>query len=358
MKRRDVLKAAGAIGLAGTAMAASPGCALLPRDDPAADERDAKAFLASLDHSLELADHARPVHQIVAKLAPGARSPQAQQLVDSHERMFRDMLRTLFITQSFRDLSPATQNHPAVQARMRSHLDEVDTTVFSLTDYLAGQTADERAQLRVAMREHPRAPMDIAEALDEHAAVAGVSKARRRQLRQMMSQATFRMRSESPGSLIDEYTRKAQRLRGQDENSALALALAQKLGDREFWRHQERLAQLADQGQPQTPATAAPATPTSVAPAPPRGVPPGMAQVQPPAPAPHHDAGRGAIRGGALCMGIGLIDFGAGALIVNVTSSSSALFVVGMIGGMTIGAVLFALGFIVLIAGLVIKLAA
>ena len=137
MKRRDVLKAAGAIGLAGTAMAASPGCAFLPHDDPAADERDARAFLASLDRSLALADSAQPVHQMVAKLAPGPRRPGSEQLVDSHERMFRNMMRTLFITQSFRDLSPGTQNHPAVQARMRSHLDEVDTTVFSLTDYLA-----------------------------------------------------------------------------------------------------------------------------------------------------------------------------------------------------------------------------
>ena len=57
-------------------------------------------------------------------------------------------------------------------------------------------------------------------------------------------------------------------------------------------------------------------------------------------------------------MGIGLIDFGAGELIVNVTASSSALFAVGLVGGITIGALLFALGFIALLIGLLIKLSA
>ena len=94
--------------------------------------------------------------------------------------------------------------------------------------------------------------MDLAEELDTRAAAIGVTTARRRQLRQIMSQATFRMRTESPGALIDEYTAKVERLRGEDGNSALALALAQKVGERQFWRYQQHLAQSGDPVGPTT----------------------------------------------------------------------------------------------------------
>ena len=215
---------------------------------------------------------------------------------------------------------------------------------------MAAQTGDERAQLRDALRKNPHAAMDLAELLDGHAATMGVTVERRRQLRQIMKHATFRMRTESPGALIDEYTAKVQRLRGEDGKSALALALAQKLGEDQFWRYQQHLAQDAGPGAA-TPATAAPATARV---SPPGATPPSAVAPQP-APAAPHKPGDTAVKAGAYMMGIGVVDFGLGALIVSNTSGG-ALFGIALVGGITIGALLAAIGLLTLIIGALIRL--
>ncbi len=351
MKRRDVLKqaaATAAIASVGASAAGGAGCATVPRKPAPRDDRAAADYLARLDHSLALAAGMRPVHEIAAQRAPGARSPERQQLVDHHDGMFQRLVSTLFVTQSFRDLPPETQSHPAVQARIASHLGEVDDTMFELTGFLAAQTDDERTRLRDALRKNPRAAMDLAEELDTRAAAMGVTAARRRQLRQIMSQATFRMRTESPGALIDEYTAKVERLRGEDGDSALALALAQKVGERQFWRYQQHLAQSGHAVGPTTPATgSAPAS---------TGQPPGMVPPQPaPAPAATARPGATAIKAGAYMLGIGVVDFGLGALIVS-SHATGAVLGVALVGGVTIGAILVAVGFLTLIIGALIRL--
>jgi hypothetical protein len=320
----------------------------VPRAPAPHDDRAAADYLAMLDHSLGLAARMRPVHAIAAQRPPGPRSPEDDRFVAGSDAMFQRLIGALFITQSFRDLPPDTQAHPAVQTRIASHLDEIDGTVFELTSFLSAQTGDERAQLRDALRTNPRAAMDLAELLDGHAATMGVTVERRRQLRQIMKHATFRLRTESPGALIDEYTAKVQRLRGEDGNSALALALAQKLGEDQFWRYQEHLAQAAGPGGA-TPATAAPTARLS----PPGATPPSAVAPQP-APAAPHRPGDTAIKAGAYMLGIGVVDFGLGALIVS--SASGGVAVAALVGGITIGALLAAIGLITLIVGALIRL--
>lgn len=355
MKRRDVLKqaaATAAVAGVGTSVVGGEGCATVPRAPAPRDDRAATDYLAMLDRSLELAAEMRPVHQIAAQRKPGLRSPEHEQFVAGSDALFQRLVSALFITQSFRDLPPETQTHPAVQTRIASHLDEIDGTVFELTSFLSAQTGDERAQLRDALRKNPHAAMDLAELLDDHAATMGVTVERRRQLRQIMKQATFRMRTESPGALIDEYTAKVQRLRGEDGNSALALAFARKLGEDQFWRYQQHLAQGASPGA-STPATPAPTTARR---SPPRATPPSAAAPRP-APAAPHRPGDTAIKAGAYMLGIGVVDFGLGAVIVSNTSGG-ALFGIALVGGITIGAVLAAIGLLTLIIGALIRLSA
>ena len=352
MKRRDVLKqaaAAAAVASVGASAAGGEGCATVPRAPAPRDDRAAADYLAMLDHSLELTARMRPVHAIAAQRGPGPRSPEHEQFVAGSDAMFQRLISALFITQSFRDLPPETQTHPAVQTRIASHLDEIDGTVFELTSFLSAQTGDQRAQLRDALRKNPDAAMDLAEALDGHAATMGVTVERRRQLRQIMKHATFRLRTESPGAMIDEYTAKVQRLRGEDGKSALALALAQKLGEDQFWRYQQHLAQGADPGG-STPATAAPATPRL---APPGATPPSAVAPQP-APAAPHKPGDTAIKAGAYMLGIGVVDFGLGALIVS--GASGGVAIAALVGGITIGALLTAIGLLTLIIGALIRL--
>jgi len=349
MKRRDVLKhaaATAAIAGVGAGAVGGAGCATVPRTPTPHDDRAAADYLAMLDRSLALAGGMRPVHEIAAQVAPGPRSAERQQLVDDRDALFQRLVSTLFVTQSFRDLPPETQTHPAVQARMASQLDEIDGTMFELTRFLAAQTTDDRTRLRDAVRGNPRAAMDLAELLDSRAAAIGVTTARRRQLRQIMSQATFRLRTEAPGALIDEYTAKVERLRGEDGRSALALALAQKLGERQFWRYQHHLAQSGySSGPPATAAAPAPATTVQ---------PPGVIPSPPAAGAPHKP-GDTAIKAGAYMLGIGIVDFGLGALIVS-GHATGAVLGIALVGGITIGAVLVAIGFLTLVIGALIRL--
>jgi hypothetical protein len=342
MKRRDVLKA-GAVGTA----SATIGCATTGYHGEASigdasigDATTAHAFLATLDHHLGLTPKARFVDGYVAAVHPDKpRSAATQKLIDDNDELFRKMLRTLFITQSFRDLPVETQLHPAVQARMTAHLDEIDGTVFELCDKLDGITAEQRKQLRAKLRDQPDIAMEIGEVLDRHAAAAGLSRSRRKQLRSMMSETAFRLRHEAPGALIDEYTAKVTRMGGKAGASALTIDLAQRIGQRAFWNHQKQVAQAAG---------APPSAPDSGAP----GMqPPSAPVVAAPATKPGHTV----VRVGATMMGIGVVLFGFGLLTAG--SGSGGLAGVGLVLGLTVGSVLFAAGFVTLIIGGLIALA-
>lgn len=333
MKRRDVLKAGAAgaatVAVAGTGGLGATGCATVQHVDPATSDRAARGFLVQLDKQLRLADHGRLVEGFVAAAKPGPRTPEKQAQIDRSDGLMRRVMRTLFITQSFRDLDPEVQLHPAVQERLESHMEEIDTTVFELSDFLAGQTPEQRARLRDTLRQQPDTAMQIGEELDRHAAAVGVSPERRKQLRSMMSQATFRMRTEAPGAIIDEYTAKVERLRGQDGSSALALSLSEKMGQRAFWRYQQYLTQSS------APGTTA-ADPSMAASNPGASTPTGAQRRK-------SSSGKRAMRGGAYMMGIGVIVFGLSALLVNAAT--------GFVVGMTVGALLVSIGFVTLIVG-------
>src|SRR5262245_48384160 len=112
MERRDVLKA-GALGAAATAMGA---CATVPHGETAPGGASAGAsglsgddFLALLDRQLGYIGHAHFVDEFVTQASGRARTADVQQAVTASDDAFRRMLRTLVITQGFRDLSVETQ---------------------------------------------------------------------------------------------------------------------------------------------------------------------------------------------------------------------------------------------------------
>ncbi|HEY0985490.1 MAG TPA: hypothetical protein VGD80_00510, partial [Kofleriaceae bacterium] len=262
MERRDVLKA-GALGVAAAA-SVGPGCATVPhtgaeggqggQDGQGAESGAAGSgaeFLALLDRQLGYVGHAQFVDEFVTRSHGAARGPDVQRVVDESDDAFRRMLRTLLITQGFRDLSVETQVEPAVQARMADHMDEIDTTVFEIADRLAGIDAAQHARVQAALRDKPDLAMQIGEAVDAHAAAAGLSRARRRQLRMMMMQTAFRLKHEAPGRLVDEYTKKVTRMRQDGANSALALAVSERIGHQAFWAYQKRVAQAPGASPPQ-----------------------------------------------------------------------------------------------------------
>jgi hypothetical protein len=345
MERRDVLKA-GALGVAATAV--GPGCATVPH---AAIDSGAAAgpsgglsnaeFLALLDRQLGYIGHAHFVDEFVTQTHGPARAPEVQRAVAASDDAFRRMLRTLVITQGFRDLSVETQLESDVQARMASHMDEIDATVFEVADRLAAIDAAQHARVQSALRDQPDLAMQIGEAVDAHAASAGLSRARRRQLRTMMMQTAFRLKHEAPGTLIDEYTQKVTRMRQDGDQSALALAVSERIGRQAFWAYQKRVAQAPGAAPPQ------PAPGTAPAPYPPPGPVSGPMPVAPD-PHPHRYT---VLKAGGVMMGIGAVTAGVSALILSSGGSE------GFLVGITVGSILFGLGFLFLIVGAIIAAA-
>jgi hypothetical protein len=342
MERRDVLKA-GALGAA--AATVGPGCATVPHPEAGAGGIGAgpagtgAEFLALLDRQLGYVGHARFVDEFVTRSEGGSRRPDVQQVVDTSDDAFRRMLRTLLITQGFRDLAVETQLEPDVQTRMADHMDEIDATVFEVADRLAAIDAAQHARVQSALRERPDLAMQIGEAVDAHAAAAGLSRARRRQLRMMMMQTAFRLKHEAPGSLIDEYTQKVTRMRQDGDQSALALAVSERIGRQAFWAYQKRVAQAPGASPPQP----MPAQPMSAQP---------MPAQPPPAVAPGGSRPRyRLLKTGGVMMGIGAITAGVSALIVSSGGAD------GFLIGVTVGSILFGLGFLFLIVGAIIAAA-
>jgi hypothetical protein len=282
MKRRDVIKL-GAVA-AGAAVAV-PGCVPRPVNAMSGPSGGAE-WNAMLDEQLRPLQGPGLLHRLV-KASRDVSEESRAKLVEK-DAMFRRLLSTVLITQSFRELPKETQAAPDVQARMWSHLDQINGTVFELGDMLASLDADARANVRKKLRDKPDLPDALAQALDARAASAGLSRRRRLQLRRMLSETAFRLKNADPSSIIDEYVAKVDRLRETTTRDAAAIEIAEKLGERSFWKAQRLQADdpAAGSGAPATTAPAAPGTTAPPAPAPsgppgmtPMTTPPSMAEV-------------------------------------------------------------------------------
>ena len=327
MKRRELLKlgAAATAATAGSALGA-PGCVSLPRAlEGMADVPSPESFLALLDRQLPVVDRANFVDRFVTDKVGGARTPEVTTAVAEKDALFRRMLRSLLISQGFRDLPPETQLHPAVQERMLEHLDEIGGTVFAVSDMLASLDENERAGVRRALGEDPDLPMAIAGTIDHHASAVGISMKRRLQLRQMMSHSAFRMRHGDPGVVIDEYVSRIERYRPHGDRDPEAMVLTERMGERAFWRYQK---QLAAQGRPLGPpgAQAAPA-------------------VRPEVAAP--STIRWPLITGAWTLGLGAVTFAASLAVLDTSNGLTLL-------GITFGAASIAVGFVFLIVGAIL----
>jgi hypothetical protein len=124
--------------------------------------------------------------------------------------LFRSTLRGTLVATSFRALPEEARVHPAVQARLWSAIDEVDTAVHGVSDALEALTTDERNAISRALRDDPSLGARVLEALDTEAQKAGVAGERRDQLRKIGQQACFRLRQSTSG-FIEEYTEKVRK---------------------------------------------------------------------------------------------------------------------------------------------------
>ncbi|MDB4959233.1 MAG: hypothetical protein JWO36_6802 [Myxococcales bacterium] len=259
MNRRDVMKL-GAVAAGATVGA--PGCAVPRMLGTLRGGDGAAAFNEMLDEQLARLDKPGFLQRLVTAETKRPLSAEAEAKIAEKDVLFRRMLGTLLITQGFRELPEETQLETAVQTRMWSHIDQIGSSVFEMSDMLAALEPDQRKHIQQRLRDNPDLPMALGETLDDRAAKVGMSNSRRRQLRNMMTQSSFRLRHGDPASIIDEYVGKVERMRESSTRDGAALDLSKRLGEREFWRYQHLLAD--DPGQPATAgsATGGPATGT------------------------------------------------------------------------------------------------
>ena len=249
MNRRDVIKLGAVVAGAGVG---APACGVPKMLGTLRGHDGAAEFNAMLDEQLGRLDKPGFLQRLVTAETKRPLSAQAEAKIAEKDVLFRRMLSTLLVTQGFRELPEETQLDATVQARMWSHMDQIGSSVFEMSDMLASLDKDQRAHVQQRLRDNPELPMALGETLDDRAASIGMSGARRRQLRQMMSQSSFRLRHGDPASIIDEYVGKVERLRESSERDGDALDLSRRIGEREFWRYQHLLADAAAPGQPPT----------------------------------------------------------------------------------------------------------
>ncbi len=276
-------------------------------------------YLANLDSQLRRVREGRFVEGFTAQATGKEITLGLRDAIAPQETLFQNILHTLVLTQSFRDISEAGQYHPGMQKRMADNIDSMNATVFQVNDMLANLTPQQREATRETLRKHPGLAMRLGESLDEQAALAGVTTARRIQLRSIMTQTSFRLTHNDPGVVIDEYVNKVRRATEPGKAEISASQNTAYLGSEAFWRYRDQLASA--QG----------------------GTGPSSENRD----KEFHGPGSGTVRTGVTMMGIGAVTFGLSAIFV-----SNGVF--PFVFGMTVGAVLFAIGLIALIVGAII----
>jgi hypothetical protein len=297
-------------------------------------------FLRDMDQRMLAMNSADFVREFTAGTTGRPLTDVQKVALEPKEKLFRGMLRTLYLTQTFRDLPEEAQRHPGMQRRMREHIDEVDQTVTDVTGFMSGLDDDQRTKLQQQLRARPDLGMSIGEAIDDQAAIAGVSRKRRLQLRSMMMQASFRLKHSAPGAVIDEYVDKVQRMTAQGGAQAdLTLRIAGRVSGDQFFQ----TTPIDTQGGDVVTDPAQPATSPSAQPAP-------AAPTTSPAKRKKVRQGEGTVKTGAILMGVAVVTAGVSALFV---AAGGGAVILGAIG-LTVGAILFAVGLIMLIVGAII----
>jgi len=244
------------------------------------------------------------------------------------DELTRKALRTLYFTAMFNDLPEKNQRDPEMQKRLQKQLPEFDEAIFGMAAYLDSQSKDELDDLQRTLKKHRDTGSKISHAINKEAKRIGVPLARRAQIRSMATYGAWRMQSQPPSLLVDECVGKVKKVaakHGQTEEFKRYLATS--MGDAAFWKHQRKFAQVVPPPAPGSP----PATQSHR--------PPLQPEVKRPNPSP----GKGAIRAGAILMGISAALGLAGGLTLGLASG----------GGWILGAVMLTFGAATLIAGII-----
>lgn len=324
MQRREFLAASGA-----GALAAGCGGLFVQSPEEALGLAEMDAFVQRLDATMLGIERAPSIaHGMLRPDDPIVHTPEFAE----GDAFTRAGMQSLVLTAAFHDLPAKGQGHPAVQGRMLHSMEGLDSTVAVAGARLRDLTPTERADLKVLLREKPRAAMDAMAAIDREAGRLGVSPKRRLHLREMTHHVATRMRH-SADLFVDETVARMDRVAARHGSDAeMERRLMALIGKDAFEQSQARLvgfrSDWAGQGAIDKP------VPWSIRPA---GAPPTRPR-----------PGSGVITAGAWMLGMGVA---AGAV-------GAGLLAVGFFPGvfsLTAAAIGITAGLITLLVGLIIR---
>lgn len=301
MDRRDFLRR-GAIGASGAVVGAGvpePAKAARSRPVVVPPPSDMDEYVRGIDRGVE-----RLSEWPVADRFPGFGGDKAR-LNDLAQKS----LHTLFVTGMFGDLPVDKQLHPAMQDRLWASQETMDQALEGMTDFLTSRSAEQLERVRGTLRDRPEVLEEIILTVDEEAERSGLSEPRRGQLRAMFNEASWRLKSQPPRLMVDEYVSKVERATASDiESQARQRWIAARYGEEIFWQAQESLRQRR-------------------------------------------------ISRGLKAMGIGALLFAAGVVLVSASDNDigsddgGLLLWIGLVPGITVGSIMFVVGFIILLVG-------
>lgn len=301
MKRRDFIKRS-AVGASGIVVGGTAADSLEGVEPPKAKvlpPEDMEAYLATVDEGVS-----RLSEWPLAESFPGLSDAELD-----GESLARKAMLSLYVAGMFGDLAVENQIHAGMQDRLWAVQPTMDEALDDMTDFVHRQTPEQLASVRATLRARPEVLRDVITLVDTEAERSGVSEARRAQLRAMFTDVAWRLENQPPGLIIDEYVGKVERVAASDiEDAARQRWLTARYGEEIFWQAQESLRQRR-------------------------------------------------ISRGLKAMGIGALLFLAGVLLVSASDGditdddNDALLWIGLVPGITVGSILFVVGFIILLVG-------
>jgi len=248
--------------------------------------------------------------------------------------LVRRSVRALYVTGTFLDLPEESQLHPALQERMVAYAPELDDTVYDVLDALRELPEERRRHVRTTLRSRPDLPLDIAASINTLAKATDMSRTRRAQVRSSLTQAGWRLGKQNPSLVIDEYVKKIDKFAPRDASDAELLRRYQTIvGQAALQRAQGHALHVQTPGV-QAPGAGAPDPRVAVV----STTPSFDVEVATP--------GERNRRRGAKAMGLGLLMFGGGALIISLGTYAGVFAV-------TAGVTMFGIGLVTFFAGLI-----
>ncbi len=227
MDRRGFLGATGAsaVEMAGKSSAGPLlGLANTRRPDAAPPEMD--EYVKRIDDGMEQLSRWTPS----VDLSNGPGDPIEVQA------MLRTSLQSLFLTGMVADLPLEAQIKPEIQQRIERAGPIFDEATDRTMAYLKSQTQEDLARIQSRLQ-NPAVGEMIVNMLDERAEEAGISDWRRAHTRAIFKETEWRLRTQPPSLLVNEYVEKIERLTASDVlREVRTRDLAARAGEEAFWQ--------------------------------------------------------------------------------------------------------------------------